>query len=199
MTRTLYSNISSHCRHFQTGKEGLSDIDKLARAAGILLANLSGLRYSRPKRMTFLDWNSLQNDLLRVADIAEKMSPDLSQLMQDTMSTALPAIHVQKTLASLPLLGSCHKTYDHVPETLDKFMYVAEKRRVTMLHSPGHLTAVIFLCFAGNPSDPLHVLRRTAFSNDFFRTSKRENCTVNLMCRKQWLIDHLTQFFCCNL
>jgi hypothetical protein len=97
--------------------------------------------------MTVLDWNSLQNDLLRVADIAEKVSTDLSQLMQDTMSTALPAIHVQKTLASLPFLGFFHNDINHVPDKLNEFMYVAEKRRVTMLHSPAHLTAVIFFVF----------------------------------------------------
>jgi hypothetical protein len=102
--------------------------------------------------MTVLYWNELQKDLLRVADIAEEVFLDLSELMEETMSTALPAIHLQITLASLPLLGNGDNCYNHVPAGLDKFMYVAEKRRVIMLHSPAHLTAVFcVLCFAGNP------------------------------------------------
>jgi hypothetical protein len=45
-------------------------------------------------------------------------------------------------LASLPLLGRLHDGYNHVPKSLDEFMYVAEKQRVIVLHSPVHLTAV---------------------------------------------------------
>jgi hypothetical protein len=104
--------------------------------------------------MTVLCWNELQKDLLRVADIAEEVFLDLSELMEETMSTALPAIHLQITLASLPLLGRghLHNYYNRFPAKLDKFMYVAGMRRVIMLHSPAHLTAVFcVLCFAGNP------------------------------------------------
>jgi hypothetical protein len=92
--------------------------------------------------MTALDWNELRKDLRRVADIAEDVFLNLSELMEETMSTALPAIHLQITLASLPLLGRLHDGYNHVPKSLDEFMYVAEKQRVIMLHSPAHLTAV---------------------------------------------------------
>jgi hypothetical protein len=127
------------------GERGLSGIDKLARAAGLLLANLFGGiggRYSRPEQMTALDWNDLRKDLLRVADIAEDVLMGLPALMEKTMSAALPAIHLQITLASLPFLGRLHDGYNDVPESLDEFMYVAEKQRVIMLHSPVHLTAV---------------------------------------------------------
>jgi hypothetical protein len=122
----------------------LSGIDKLARAAGLLLANLFGGiggRYSRPEQMTALDWNDLRKDLLRVADIAED-AMGLSAFMETTVPAALPAIHLQITLASLPLLGRLHDGYNNDPKSLDEFMYVAEKQRVIALHSPVHLTAV---------------------------------------------------------
>jgi hypothetical protein len=114
-----------------------------------------------------LGWNELQKDLLRVVDIAGQVFPDLLELMEETMSTALPAIHLQITLALLPLLGCLHNRYNHVPKIFNKFMYVAEKRKVIMLHSPVRLTAVfcVLQTIHGNHSMSCVVLRfKASFS-----------------------------------